>query len=95
MPVVIGEPFENAVDAREQKRATARLRSVVDAWKESPNVRSAMPNAKNRVQENAYLTSAYRASAFTDQPFNDPVMIDAAERLEHDAIGRGLEADGG
>jgi hypothetical protein len=53
---------------------------------------SAMPNAKNRVQENAYVTSAYRASAFTDQPFNDPVLIDAAERLEHDAIAHGLEA---
>jgi hypothetical protein len=53
---------------------------------------SAMPNAKNRVQENAYLTAAYRASAFTDQPYNDPALIDAADRLERDTIARGLEA---
>jgi hypothetical protein len=55
---------------------------------------SAMPNAKNRVQENAHLTAAYRAGAFTDQPYNDPVLIDAADRLEHDTVARGLEAGG-
>ena len=41
-----------------------------------------MPNAKNRLIENAYVTRLYRADQFSDQPFNDPNLLDAADRLE-------------
>lgn len=44
-----------------------------------------MPNQKNRVLEDAYQTKAYRASDFTDQPYNDPDLLEAAERLESSA----------
>ncbi len=44
-----------------------------------------MPNQKNRVLIDAYQTRAYRATQFTDQPYNDPDMIAAAERLEQAA----------
>src|SRR5262249_20666159 len=55
---------------------------------------TSMPNAMNRLVENAHVTAAYRASSFTDQPFNDPSLLDAADRLEHDAAGAlaGLDA---
>jgi hypothetical protein len=54
-----------------------------------------MPNAKNRLLENAWVTQAFRAAAFTDQPFNDPALLDAADRLERDGGGiGGLEAGG-
>ena len=54
-----------------------------------------MPNAKNRVLDDAWRTAAYRASAFTDQPFGDPALLDAAERIERDAPGiTALEAGG-
>jgi hypothetical protein len=56
---------------------------------------TAMPNAKNRLLENAWVTRAYGASSFTDRPFGDPALLDAAERIERDAPGlRGLEAGG-
>ena len=42
-----------------------------------------MPNAKNRLVENAYVTGAYRAAQFSDASFNDPDLLDAADRLEH------------
>jgi hypothetical protein len=43
-----------------------------------------MPNAKNRLSEANYRTAPYDLGAFTDQPFNDPDLLDAANRLEHD-----------
>jgi hypothetical protein len=55
---------------------------------------TAMPNAKNRVLENAHLTPAYRATAFTAAPFDDPDLLDAATRLERDGMPRGLDAGG-
>jgi hypothetical protein len=54
-----------------------------------------MPNAKNRPLENAWMTRPYRASAFSDRPFDDPDLLDAAERIERDAAKPGgLEAGG-
>lgn len=41
-----------------------------------------MPNAKNRLVENAYVTGRYRAADFSDQPFNDPDLLEAADRIE-------------
>jgi hypothetical protein len=41
-----------------------------------------MPNAKNRLVENAHVTAAYRAAQFSDAPFEDPDLLDAADRLE-------------
>lgn len=41
-----------------------------------------MPNAKNRLAENAYLTAPYRAAEFSDAAFADPDLLDAADRLE-------------
>jgi hypothetical protein len=55
---------------------------------------SDMPNAKNRLLENAYLTAAYPVTAFTDQPFQDPALLDAADRLERDGLAGGLGAGG-
>src|SRR6185295_18295913 len=40
-----------------------------------------VPNAKNRVLENAYVTAAYRVASFSDAPFNDPGLLDAADRV--------------
>ena len=45
---------------------------------------TAMPNAKSRMVENAHVTAAYRASSFSDRPFGDPSLLDAADRLERD-----------
>jgi uncharacterized protein DUF4784 len=54
-----------------------------------------MPNAKNRVLENAWRTGTYAASAFTDRPFDDPNLLDTAGRLERDGGGPArLEAGG-
>ena len=53
-----------------------------------------MPNAKNRLAEWVHVTKAYRATEFTDQPFQDPDLLDAAERLERDNLKGGLEAGG-
>jgi hypothetical protein len=41
-----------------------------------------MPNAKNRLVENAHVTGPYRATQFDPAPFDDPDLLDAAERLE-------------
>ena len=56
---------------------------------------SAMPNAKNRLADRAHLTGAYAASRFSDAPYDDPELLDAADRVERDsgALG-GLEAGG-
>jgi hypothetical protein len=43
---------------------------------------TSMPNAKNRLVENAYVTGPYRAAEFSDRTYDDPRLIDAAERLE-------------
>ena len=43
---------------------------------------SDMPNAKNRLVENAHLTVAYPVSAFGDTPFDDPDLLEAADRLD-------------
>lgn len=48
---------------------------------------TAMPNAMNRPLENGWTTGAYRASAFTDRPFGDPALLEAAERIERDTPG--------
>jgi hypothetical protein len=53
-----------------------------------------MPNAKNHVAENVHVTAAHHAAAFTDRPFNDPELLDAADRAERDARPMGLEAGG-
>jgi hypothetical protein len=45
---------------------------------------SGMPNAKNRLVTNAHLTAPYRFAQFSPEPFNDPDLLDAAERLERD-----------
>src|SRR6185369_5452671 len=41
-----------------------------------------MPNQKNDVVTDAYTTRAYRAADFSDAAFNDPNLIETAERLE-------------
>lgn len=41
-----------------------------------------MPNAKNRLVENPHRTGAYRFAQFSDEPFNDPDLLGAAERME-------------
>jgi hypothetical protein len=53
-----------------------------------------MPNAKNRLAENAYQTAAYRAAGFSDRPYQDPDLLEAAERIEQDPLPEGLEAGG-
>jgi hypothetical protein len=56
---------------------------------------STMPNAKNRLAEGAYVTAAYAAARFTDASYDDPDLLDAADRVERDAAGLGgLEAGG-
>jgi len=41
-----------------------------------------MPNAKNRLSEANYRTAAYDLATFTDGPFNDAGLLDAAKRAE-------------
>lgn len=48
-----------------------------------------MPNAKNRLVEANYRTAAYDVAAFTDQPFNDVGLLDAATRLDRDLAAGG------
>ena len=52
-----------------------------------------MPNAKNRLIEDAYVTGRYRAADFSNEPFNDPDLLDAAERMEGALAG--FEPDAG
>jgi hypothetical protein len=56
---------------------------------------SAMPNAKNRLADRVHVTGAYAANNFTDAPYGDHELLDAADRVEHDtdSLG-GLEAGG-
>jgi hypothetical protein len=53
-----------------------------------------MPNAKSRIVENAYWTQPYAAASFTDRPFDDPQLLEAARRIEADPMPRGLDAGG-
>lgn len=41
-----------------------------------------MPNSKNRLAENVHTTGEYRAVDFTDQPFNEPSLVEEYEKLE-------------
>ena len=43
-----------------------------------------MPNAKNRLTEANSRTAPYDLGTFSDRPFNDPGLLDAADRAEHD-----------
>jgi hypothetical protein len=53
-----------------------------------------MPNAKNRLVENAHVTGAYRVATFTDVPYDDPDLLEAADRLEAAGDIGPLEAGG-
>jgi len=46
---------------------------------------SGMPNALNRLVEGVYTTSAYDLESFRSEPFGDPGLLDAAQRLEVEA----------
>jgi len=54
-----------------------------------------MPNAKNRLSEANYHTAPYDLAAFTDRPFNDPGLLDAASRLDQDRAAAGGADSGG
>jgi hypothetical protein len=45
---------------------------------------TAMPNAKNRLVVDAHVTGPYRFAQFSPAPFDDPDLLDAADRLEAD-----------
>ncbi len=51
-----------------------------------------MPNQKNDVVRSAYTTKPYALAVFSDRPFNDPNLLDAAARLRREAPVDGLEA---
>jgi len=53
-----------------------------------------MPNAKNRLSEARHLTAPYDLARFTDRPFDDPALLDASERLEHDLAQAGAPDTG-
>ncbi len=53
-----------------------------------------MPNQKNDVVRNAYVTKAYDVGTFSDRAFNDPGLLDAAARLRAERPVGGLEAQG-
>ncbi len=55
---------------------------------------SDMPNAKNRLVENAHVTAAYRVGTFTDAAYDDPDLLEAADRLEATGDIGPLEAGG-
>jgi hypothetical protein len=40
-----------------------------------------VPSSPGRPLENAHITAPYRATAFTDRPFNDPELLQEATRL--------------
>lgn len=54
---------------------------------------SGMPNALNDLVENAHTTRAYPAAAFRAEPYGDPALLDAARRLEADAVFSRIRAD--
>ncbi|MCC6847744.1 MAG: hypothetical protein IT294_04525 [Deltaproteobacteria bacterium] len=51
-----------------------------------------MPNQKNDVVSGAYVTQAHPVTAFSDRPYNDPDLLDAAARLRAETPVAGLEA---
>jgi hypothetical protein len=56
-----------------------------------------MPNQKNDVVVNPHVTKPYDVTQFSDRPFNDPDLLDAAARLQADLPpgGGALQADPG
>ena len=56
-----------------------------------------MPNQKNDVVVNAYVTKPYDVGQFSDRPFDDPDLLDAAARIEADTPpgGGNLQANPG
>jgi hypothetical protein len=51
-----------------------------------------MPNAKSALVEDAHVTAPYRVAGFSDAPFDDPDLIDAADRIEGD-LAPGLQGE--
>lgn len=47
---------------------------------------SRMPNALNDLVENAHVTRAYRLATMTAAPFAEPKLMEAADRLEAEAV---------
>lgn len=45
-----------------------------------------MPNALNDLVENVYVTRPHRLEQLTNRPFNEPRLLDAAARLEAEAV---------
>jgi hypothetical protein len=56
-----------------------------------------MPNQKNDVAVNPHVTKPYPVNQFSDKPFDDPDLLDAAARLQADLPpgGGNLQADTG
>jgi hypothetical protein len=52
-----------------------------------------MPNAKSPMVTNAHLTQRYAAAQLTNEPFNQPDLMEAADRLERDGLPSGLQAE--
>lgn len=49
-----------------------------------------MPNQKNDVVSQAHRTAAYEVTQFSERAFDDPDLLDAAARIEGDAVPGGL-----
>jgi hypothetical protein len=49
-----------------------------------------MPNQKNDLVYAAHVTQPYDVSVFSDKPFNDPGLLDAAARMKAEAPVAGL-----
>ena len=71
-------PNARATRLSRRPGALARDRSAF------PFTNQEMPNAKNRLSEADYRTAAYDLGTFTDRPFNDAGLLDAAKRAERD-----------
>ncbi len=70
-----GLAFHDRAASGPFKLATASLATVTQ-----------MPNAMGPVLLNSFTTKAYELASFTSKPFNDPLLIDAARRLQLDAV---------
>jgi hypothetical protein len=53
---------------------------------------SQMPNAKNALVEDAHVTASHRVAGFSDAPFDDPDLLDAADRIEGE-LAPGLQGE--
>jgi hypothetical protein len=51
-----------------------------------------MPNAKNRLAEDAYVTQPYSLADFSTEPANNPVYLEGIQQIEREIDG--LEAEG-